>query len=59
VQVPSGVFGFVLLVYLIMAKVKSSAKAAKAEKVNFGKRKTGRAAKAKNKQQKPYNRQGR
>jgi hypothetical protein len=42
-----------------MAKVKTSAKAAKAEKVNFGKRKTGRAAKAKNKQQKPYNRQGR
>ena len=42
-----------------MAKIKSPSKTAKAEKLNFGKRKGGKAAKAKNKQQKPYNRQGR
>ncbi len=39
-----------------MAKAKVSVKATK---VNFGKRKGGKASKAKNKQPKKYNRQGR
>lgn len=40
-----------------MAKITKSS--AKAEKLNFGKRRKGRACKAKNKQKKKYNRQGR
>jgi hypothetical protein len=40
-----------------MAKVTKSS--AKVVKQNFGKRRKGRACKAKNKQQKKYNRQGR